>query len=156
MKQRVYVDTSVIGGCFDKEFEEWSNRLFEDFKLGKRIAVISDITLDELSDAPKRVQNNFNTIPDSFLEIITSDSESRKLADLYLNEGAVSKKFYEDALHIAISTINQVNVLASWNFKHIVNLDRIRLYNSVNLKNGFSILEIRTPREILKFEDDED
>jgi len=156
MKQRVYIDTSVIGGCFDKEFEEWSNQLFEDFKSSKRIAVISDITLDELADAPQRVQDNFNTISDRLLEVIISDSESRKLADLYLKEGAVSRKYYEDALHIAISTIGQVNVLASWNFKHIVNLDKIRLYNSVNLKNGFSILEIRTPREILKFEEDED
>jgi len=156
MKQRIYIDTSVIGGCFDLEFEEWSNRLFDDFKSGKRIAVISDVTLDELSDAPKRVQDNFKTIPDHFMEILVSDSDSRNLADLYLKEGAVSGKFYEDALHIAISTINQVNVLASWNFKHIVNLDRIRLYNAVNLKNGFSMLEIRTPREILKFEEDED
>jgi hypothetical protein len=154
--QRVYIDTSVIGGCFDIEFEEWSKRLFEDFNKGKRIAVVSDITLDELADAPQKVQDNFNTIPDDFLEILASDIESRNLADLYLKEGAVSRKFYEDALHIAISTINQVNVLASWNFKHIVNLDRIRLYNSVNLKNGYPILEIRTPREILKFEDDED
>jgi len=156
MKQRIYIDTSVIGGCFDMEFEEWSNRLFDDFKSGKRIAVISDVTLDELSDAPKRVQDNFKTIPDHFMEILVSDSDSRNLADLYLKEGAVSGKFYEDALHIAISPINQVNVLASWNFKHIVNLDRIRLYNAVNLKNGFSMLEIRTPREILKFEEDED
>jgi predicted nucleic acid-binding protein len=156
MKQRVYIDTSVIGGCFDKEFEEWSNRLFDDFKAGKRIAVISDITIDELSDAPQRVQDNFNSIPDKAVEIIASEIESRKLADLYIKEGAVSKKFYEDALHIAISTINQVSVLASWNFKHIVNLDKIRLYNSVNLKNGYSILEIRTPREILKFDEDED
>ena len=82
--------------------------------------------------------------------------ESRKLAEQYILEGAVSGKFYEDALHIAISTINQVNVLASWNFKHIVNLDRIRQYNAVNLKSGYSILEIRSPREILKFNDDED
>jgi hypothetical protein len=156
MKQRVYIDTSVIGGCFDIEFKEWSNQLFDDFKAGKRIAVNSDVTLDELSDAPKRVQDNFKTIPDRFMEVILSDNESRNLADLYLKEGAVSVKYYEDALHIAISTINQVNVLASWNFKHIVNLDRIRLYNAVNLKNGFSMLEIRTPREILKFEEDED
>ena len=156
MKQRIYIDTSVIGGCFDMEFEEWSNRLFDDFKSGKRIAVISDITLDELSDAPKRVQDNFKTIPERFIEVIISDGESRNLAELYLMEGAVSGKYFEDALHIAISTINQVNVLASWNFKHIVNLDRIRLYNAVNLKNGFSMLEIRTPREILKFEEDED
>lgn len=150
MKQRVYIDTSVIGGCFDQEFEDWSNRLFDDFRSGKTIAVISDITLDELSEAPQKVQNNFSTIPDDSLEILTSNQESRELA-----EKAVSRRFYEDALHIAIATINQVNVLASWNFKHIVNLDRIRMYNSVNLKNGFSMLEIRTPREILKFDDDE-
>jgi hypothetical protein len=63
MKQKVYIDTSVIGGCFDSEFEEWSNRLFNDFKSGKRIAVISDITLDELSDSPEHVQENFRKIP---------------------------------------------------------------------------------------------
>ena len=156
MKQKVYIDTSVIGGCFDSEFDEWSNRLFDDFISGKRIAVISDITLDELSDAPENVQENFRKIPEDNLEILISDQESRKLAELYVLEGAVSMKFYEDALHIAISTINQVNVLASWNFKHIVNLDRIRLYNSVNLKHGYNMLEIRNPREILKFSEDEE
>jgi len=156
MKQRVYIDTSVIGGCFDQEFEEWSNRLFDDFKSGTKIAVISDITIDELSDAPQKVQENFKAIPDDSLEILVSDSETRALADKYINEKAVSSRFYEDALHIAIATTHQVNVLASWNFKHIVNLDRIRLYNSVNIKNGYPFLEIRSPREILKFEDDED
>jgi hypothetical protein len=130
--------------------------LFKDFKSGKRIAVVSDITLDELTDAPERVKNNFETIPEKSIEILTSDIEVRELTDKYILEKAVSTKYYEDALHIAIATISQVSVLASWNFKHIVNLDKIRLYNSVNLKNGFSILEIRTPREILKFEDDED
>ena len=118
--------------------------------------MISDITLDELSDAPEQVQENFRKIPEDNLEILISDLESEKLADLYVVEGAVSRKFYEDALHIAISTINQVNVLASWNFKHIVNLDRIRLYNAVNLKNGYTMLEIRNPREILKFSEDEE
>ena len=156
MKQRVYIDTSVIGGCFDPEFEEWSKRLFDDFRNGKRIAVVSDVTIDELADAPKKVQDNFTTIPEKSFEIITTDPDSKNLANRYITEKAVSSKFYEDALHIAIATVHQVNVLASWNFKHIVNLDRIRMYNSVNLKSGFSILEIRSPREILKFEDDED
>jgi predicted nucleic acid-binding protein len=156
MKQKVYIDTSVIGGCFDKEFEEWSNRLFDDFKTGKKIAVISDLTLDELIDAPERVKNNFETIPDETIEILTSEKESRELADKYIIEKAVSEKYYEDALHIAIATINRVNVLVSWNFKHIVNLYKIRLYNAVNLKNGYNVLEIRTPREIVKIEEDED
>jgi hypothetical protein len=90
------------------------------------------------------------------LEIFIADEETKKLAELYINEKAVSRNFFEDALHIAVSTINQINVLASWNFKHIVNLDRIRMHNAVNLKNGYSILEIRTPREILNFGENED
>ena len=155
MKQRVYIDTSVIGGCFDLEFSIWSEKLFEEFRAGRKIAVISDITLDELMDAPDRVVDNFNKLPEKSIEILTSDEESRDLAEKYLTEHVVSGKYYEDALHIAIATIQQVNVLASWNFRHIVNLDKIRLYNSVNLKNGYSMIEIRTPREIIKFEEDE-
>ena len=148
MKQRVYIDTSVIGGCFDSEFKEWSNKLFDEFKSDRKMAVISDKTLDELSDAPENIQDNFKKISEKNIEILISDNDTRKLADQYILEGAVSRKYYEDALHIAIATINQVSVLASWNFQHIVNLDRIRLYNAVNLKNGYPLLEIRSPREI--------
>ena len=118
--------------------------------------MVSDITLDELSDAPDRIQENFERIPQKNIEILISNTETRNLAEQYILEGAISGKFYEDALHIAIATINQVNVLASWNFKHIVNLERIRLYNAVNLKTGYPLLEIRSPREIIKFSDDED
>lgn len=149
MKQRVYIDTSVIGGCFDKEFKEWSNRLFMDFISGKSIAVVSDITLDELSKAPGHVQETLHSIPEESIEVILAEPEVHQLAKLYIAERAITAKFYEDALHIALATINQVNVLASWNFKHVVNLNRIRLYNAVNLKNGYHLLEIRSPREII-------
>ena len=149
MKQKIYIDTSVIGGCFDKEFKEWSDKLFKEFISGDLIAVISDVTFDELENAPEFVRKKIHEIPQRFLEIVSSDEECEILAGLYITEGAVSKNFYEDALHIAIATIHNVNVLASWNFKHIVNLARIRLYNAVNLKNGYSILEIRSPREII-------
>ncbi len=156
MKQKVYIDTSVIGGCFDSEFNEWSNALFDDFKNGRMIAVVSDITIDELSGAPDQVREHLEAIPEEFLEVLASDSESNDLAKMYLEEGVITKKFFEDALHIAIATIYQVNVLASWNFKHIVNLNKIRLYNAVNLKNGYAMIEIRTPREILKTGNDEE
>lgn len=150
MIQRVYIDTSVIGGCFDKEFEKWSNRLADEIKYGKKIAVISDITIDEIEGAPKNVKEKLQEIINSNSELIASDSEAEGLAEKYILEGVVKRKYREDALHIAIATVNKVDVLASWNFKHIVNLDRIRMYNSVNLKNGYSILEIRSPREIIK------
>ena len=150
MKQRIYIDTSVIGGCFDKEFKEWSDKLFDEFRTGNKIAVISDITLDELSFSRLEVRIHLDTIPNNFKEYILNDEQSEELADLYIKEKAVTQKSHEDALHIAIATINKVDVLVSWNFKHIVNLDRIRKYNAVNLMNGYSMLEIRNPREILK------
>ena len=156
MKQRVYIDTSVIGGCFDHEFEEWSNKLFDEFNNGWKIAVLSDITLDELTNAPKRVRQIIETMPEHTFEIFASDNESEELANKYLLDKAVTEKYYEDALHIAIATIQQVHVLASWNFKHIVNLEKIKLYNAVNLKNSYPMIEIRTPREIIHFIENED
>ena len=156
MMQRVYIDTSVIGGCFDEEFKTWSNLLVKEFISGQKIAIISDITIDEIQDAPQIVIDKLDQILKSeYKELIASDDETMELAESYILEGAVSKKYYEDALHIAIATINKASVLASWNFKHIVNLERIRQYNAVNIKKGYSLLEIRSPREIVKIEDNE-
>ena len=149
MRQRIYLDTSVIGGYLDKEFQEWSRKLFEEFKIGKKIAVISDITLDELENARQEVRDLLKLIPEKAKEYVLNDEEAELLASAYLKEGAITKKFHEDALHIAIATISKVDVLVSWNFKHIVNLDRIKKYNGVNLKHGYTILEIRNPRELL-------
>jgi len=149
---RVYIDTSVIGGCLDQEFKEWSIRLFEEFTNGKKIAVISDITLDELELAPKKVQYILKQIPDKHLKIVESNRETEELARQYIIRNAVTEKFYLDALHIAIATYYNVTVLSSWNFKHIVNLDRIIKYNSVNIEMGYKILEIRSPRDILEAE----
>ena len=56
--------------------------------------------------------------------------------------------------HIALATINKADVLASWNFKHIVNLERIRGYNSINFREGYPMIEIRTPKEIFNYEND--
>ena len=152
MIARVYIDTSVIGGCIDQEFKEWSIKLFDEFKNGKKIIVISDITLDELELAPKKVQVILKQIPDKYLKIVESNNETEELARQYIIRKAVSQKFYLDALHIAIATYYNVTVLSSWNFKHIVNLDRIIKYNSVNIEMGYKILEIRSPRDILKID----
>jgi hypothetical protein len=155
MKQRVYIDTSVIGGCFDEEFEEWSNMLMQEIITGQKIAVISDITYRELELAPKKIQNKLFEIPSDLIENIITDSEVEELAENYIKAGAVSRKFHEDALHIANATIRKADILSSWNFRHIVNIDRIRKYNAVNLMFGYSTIEIRTPREILQQNDNE-
>lgn len=155
MIQRIYIDTSVIGGCLDEEFSEWSNQLFEEIKSGFKVALISDITYREIELAPKDVKEILFAIPSDSIEVLLTNTEVETLADNYIRSEAVSKKFYEDALHIANATVHSADILVSWNFKHIVNLERIRKYNAVNMMLGYRSLEIRTPREILKENEDD-
>jgi hypothetical protein len=146
---RIYIDTSVIGGCSDEEFAEWSLRLMQEFRDGLKVAVISDITLQELELAPEIVKSQLKELPPAYKEYIILDNEAIKLAQAYLREGVITDKFLLDAQHIAMATLSRVDVMVSWNFKHIVNLNRIRLYNSVNLKLGYPMIDIRSPREVL-------
>ncbi|MCW3117636.1 MAG: hypothetical protein JWM28_1718 [Chitinophagaceae bacterium] len=150
---KVYSDTSTVGGCFDEEFAEWSNALFEEFKIGKKLLVLSDLTLQELEPAPQEVKDKLSEVPKKYQIAIGIIDQAFQLAETYINEGALTMKSFNDALHIALATIYNADVLASWNFKHIVNLNRIRLYNSINLKLGYRMIEIRTPREILEMPD---
>ncbi len=149
MKLRIYTDTSVFGGCFDDEFVEYSTVLIDQFRNGKKILTISDLTLQELQNAPKQVLEVYDSIPRQSIEFALLDDEAKFLANKYIEEKAVSKKFLFDAQHIAVASINRVDVLVSWNFKHIVNLRRIQLYNATNLKYGYPLIEIRSPREVI-------
>lgn len=117
--------------------------------------MLSDLTLQELELAPDEVREKLSEVPDKHRVPIGTTDEAIELAETYINEGALTNKSYNDALHIALATLNNASALASWNFKHIVNLNRIRFYNSINLKLGSTMIEIRTPREILKPKDNE-
>ena len=149
MKQRIYIDTSVIGGCQDEEFSKWSIQLFEDFREGLRTAVVSDLTRRELEGAPESVKKTLLSLPDSNLENVFLTEEAETLAQKYIADRVVSVRHIADAQHIAIASLERVDVLVSWNFKQIVNLDRIHAFNSVNLKSGYPVLEIRSPREVI-------
>ncbi len=152
MKLRVYTDTSVLGGCEDVEFAEHSVRLMDSFVRGERILVVSSLTVQELGAAPAPVRRRLASVPAAHIETIQLEAEARDLAEAYLSGGVLPSKMRADAQHIAIATLARVDVLVSWNFKHVVNLQRIHGYNSVNLRKGYPMLEIRTPREVLSDE----
>lgn len=150
-KQRIYLDTSVFGGYFDDEFEIWTKPLFERINDGEFTILISTMLDEELEFAPSRIKNLLANMNDSFTEFLKDKDEAISLATEYIEENVVGKTSYADCLHIALATIYQADILVSWNFKHIVNVERIRGYNSINLKNGYKQLDIRSPRELIKY-----
>jgi hypothetical protein len=154
MKQRIYIDTSVVGGYFDEEFSEATTKLFERLNNCEIIFVVSDLLDLELINAPQNVRELLLSFSAEKFQRVELTDEAIKLADTYIHEKVVGKTSIEDCRHIALATINKVDVLASWNFKHIVNLDRIKGYNSVNLRLGYSMIEIRSPKDLVNYEND--
>jgi len=148
MIRKVYIDTSVIGGVFDDEFSHYTKKLFSEFRKGLYIPVVSQITLFELQGAPPDVRIHFDSYSD-LIEHVPVTDEAVKLSRYYMFEGKMSSKQKTDAIHIAVATINRIDIVASWNFEHIVNLNKIVLFNAVNMKNGYPTIEIRNPRELI-------
>jgi predicted nucleic acid-binding protein len=154
MTQRIYIDTSVVGGYFDEEFKEATIKLFERLDNNEINFVVSDLLDLELINAPQNVKEHLLKYSADKFQRVELNEEAIKLADTYINEKVVGKTSLEDCRHIAMATIHKVDVLASWNFKHIVNLDRIKGYNSVNLRLGYSMIEIRSPKDLVNYGND--
>ena len=132
----LYIDTSVIGGYFDVEFDQQTRLLFSSILKGEYQVLYSSVTEDELLEAPKQVRMLLDEIPKTLKTYVELTEEATELGDAYISEKVVGKTSREDCFHIALATIHKVDILVSWNFKHIVNVHRIRGYNSVNLKMG--------------------
>jgi len=154
MKQKYYFDTSVFGGYFDEEFEAITKLLFNAILNEKVKILYSELTENELENAPQRIKDFITRLPKTIIEFIEITPEAVDLADKYISENVVGKTSRDDCIHIALATINRADVLVSWNFKHIVNYKRIRGYNSVNFKFGYPMLEIRSPQEMINYENE--
>ena len=148
----MYVDTSVVGGCEDPEFAAASQALWSHFVDGRHTLVLSAHTVRELQGAPDAVRARVLEVPDENQLALADSQEAADLADAYIARGVVGPGSQADALHVALATVGRVDVLVSWNFRHIVNLGRIHLFHSVNIERGYSVLEIRSPTEVLEYD----
>jgi predicted nucleic acid-binding protein len=148
-KPRIYLDTSVFGGCFDVEFSGESLAIFQLIRLGYYRAVISEIVLGELEAAPRRVSEIVLSLPEDGLEFVSISEEVVQLRNEYVAAGILGPKWIDDMSHVAAATIARVDAIVSWNFKHIVRLDKMKAYNQVNLQNGYGILTIISPKEAI-------
>jgi hypothetical protein len=90
--------------------------------------------------------------PEAHIERVAAIEDSDTLAEQYIATGVVGKASFDDCRHIALATLAHADALVSWNFKHIVNLNRIHGYNGVNMLHGYPTIEIRTPDEVINDE----
>ena len=147
---RIYVDTSVIGGCLDPEFEEWSQGLLRDFQAGIFSLFLSVLTDAEIQEAPDEVKKIYAEFRKCAVEILELGPEAVELADAYLGHKILTPKYRDDARHIALATIAGLDLLVSWNFKHVVHFEKIQKFNEVNLELGYKPILIYSPREVTR------
>ncbi|MBU1695120.1 MAG: PIN domain-containing protein [Verrucomicrobia bacterium] len=152
---RIYLDSSVFGGCFDEEFAKESLRLVAEIKAGKFRLVMSETVLAELESAPAHVQNALADIPKEFIETVASNPEVEALQQAYLEAKIVGPASAADAEHIAIATVARADMIVSWNFKHIVHYEKIAGYLSVNLRLGYGSIGIYSPQEVVSHENED-
>jgi predicted nucleic acid-binding protein len=143
---KFYLDTSIFGGYFDKEFKSHTRALFEYINRENIEVIYSEILAKELKRAPEKIQLIVEKLEN--ITYVELREEAIRLAGLYIKEGALTEKSINDAQHIAIATVEEAGVLVSWNFKHVVNFLKIRHYNSINLREGYRTISIHAPIEI--------
>ena len=124
-------------------------RFFEEVRVGRFVVVVSDVTLDELELAPERVRAVLAELPAAQVEIVSTSPESIALRNAYLEAGVVGPASANDASHIAVATISNVDLVVSWNFKHIVHFEKIGGYEGVNSLHGYRSPRIYSPLEIV-------
>jgi len=147
---RIYLDTSVFGGYFDEEFAEATRKLFDEIRAGRYILVLSSTNLEELNLAPDKVRRLINDIPSEVTGVVTLSDEIEDLRDAYIEAGVVGSASFFDAEHIASATVANVDLIISWNFKHIVNFQKIRGFHAINLLKGYNCIPIHTPIEVIE------
>ena len=151
---RVYADTSVFGAIADEEFAEHTRRFFARLQKGQFLLLVSTELLRELVHAPEVVRDSLSAVSPHSVETVLVGQEVEALADAYIAGGVIGPKYRADAIHVAAATIARADLILSWNFKHIVNLDRIGKYNAINVLHGHKPVEIRSPAEVV-YEDED-
>ena len=149
-KIKLYLDTSIINYIFAEQLPEkmrLTKRLFRYADEAKYEFFVSDVVLRELraADEPKRTK--LLSKVEGIKELLNS-SESEELANEYVHNKVISKNFIDDARHVAIAVCNNLDAIVSWNYKHLVNINKTKQINIINEMMGYKHIEIISPEEV--------
>lgn len=149
---RVYADTSVFGGVLDPEFSAPSKKFFAEVAAGRFVLVISPVVEEELEQAPDTIKSFFASVSE-FANEVEITREAIALQQQYIERGVVAERSLTDALHVAMATVSECELIVSWNFKDIVHFEKIPKYNAVNVLNGYAHIDIYSPLEVIRHDE---
>ncbi|MSU47530.1 MAG: PIN domain protein [Opitutus sp.] len=140
----LYLDTSVIGGYFDREFMADTRALWRLMEAGRFRFVSSQLVVDEVAGAPARVRELMQS---AFApaDVLGVSEEMEELAAAYLAQKVVPVGYADDAQHVAVCSVARFDYLVSWNFKHLANARREAGFNAVNVLQGYPPVRIVPP-----------
>lgn len=165
MKKKLYIETSVWNQLIHKDRPDWretAESFFETIKAGYYESYISSVVIDEINetrdtDIQAKLVARINEIEPVLLEF---DDDALALTKKYINsefEGKASKRVYNDCRHVAVTTVNGLKHLISFNCRHLVNDRRIDGFNSINIHNGYDyIIDISTPHKFVITNDEDE
>jgi predicted nucleic acid-binding protein len=157
LRRKLYLDTSVLGALTDPGPQDRvaaTRRLLRGLEAGFWEGYISPVLLEEVERAPKATREEIGReLEKGLLTVLGESPESMRLSEMYIAGGAVPAEYDNDARHIAVATVHHIPVIVSWNFRHLVNIETKRKVNSVNLREGYALIDLVSPWEVVHEEE---
>ena len=152
-KLKLYIDTSIWNIALETDRDEHilTHDFFEVYGNSKNnLLVISEVVEVEINRAYDTRRKQLLRLIEKYKpEVLIPSNEAYNLAKIYISEGLMSANAINDAIHIAIASLNHCDFIVSWNFKHIVRAKTIKGVHVINLREGYSLIEIVSPREFI-------
>jgi len=150
---KFYIETTVPNFLFADDAPEKktvTEQFYEWTKISPDTFYISGLVLAEISRAQPTLRTKLlDAVGRLEAEMLDITGEAEQLARRYVADGAIPARYSDDALHVAIAVLNHVDVVVTWNMKHLANVRRIENINRTNLAMGFNPIRIHTPEEVI-------
>jgi predicted nucleic acid-binding protein len=155
-KKKVYLETTLFSYYYDEDRDAHADTvtLFEECSEGKFEPYTSDYVIKEIEDTPsdEKREKMLALVSKYDIAVLEATDETDKLAESYVSEGALSQGSFVDASHIAAAVVNDLDMIISLNFRHIVKERTIQRTNAINTLQGYRKVKIKSPMEVIDSE----